>query len=219
MRQPTVSGPKSNKALESLPILCHSKRVEPQVALLKIRTQNQPKDLESCTPGQREWPSSPQRRFSTGRYLSAKAARELWSSIMLSSMSTGLEHAPTDSGLTIHAANTLCGTFSAMAWSKSRSTGSWTTPSLSWEPWQKVSSPLNTVDGPAHPLELAQRPEVGLHLCLGWQGKFVADAVPEPLRDSRPVAELSPHIRHSRNGRPSRAPSANGGGPGNTNNR
>ena len=41
MRQPTVSGPKSNKALESLPILCHSKRVEPQVALLKIRTQNQ----------------------------------------------------------------------------------------------------------------------------------------------------------------------------------
>jgi len=47
-----------------------------------------------------------------------------WSSCQLSNMSTGLERDPAGSELTIHAANTLCGIFTLIAWSKRRSTGS-----------------------------------------------------------------------------------------------
>lgn len=44
------------------------------------------------------------RRFSTGRYLSPKGAREFWSSAMLSRMSTRRERDSTGGGLTIQAA-------------------------------------------------------------------------------------------------------------------
>src|SRR6478735_5724200 len=66
---------------------------------------------------------------------------------------------------------------------------------------------------PAHGLRVAAGLEMRLQVCRCRQGEFFADAVPDMLRDSRPKP-FSLHIRRSKHGRPSRGPSANGGGPG-----
>ncbi len=104
---------------------------------------------------------------------------------MLSSRSTGLEPDPAGSGLTIQAANTLCGIFKAIARPKRRSTFV-EEPIFELEARAEGSLADEYPNCPAHGLWVAKELEVCLQFGHRRQGEFFADAVPDMLRDSRP---------------------------------